>query len=423
MASFLWLVVAVFVTDLALLAQQTWKVDCLGAPGSHFMDIPPAVAAAAPGDTLLVYYTAGPGFCGKYTAPFIDKPLRIIGFKVGLAGGSNIPFTISMEGSLQVANIPAGQQVLITNVAISHWPYGPVVGGSPITITDCAGSVVLENIIFDNYGVPQQLIKIERCDHVVVRGSAFVIAGDPIRIIDSNVLFTNTIVYDTYPLPFWGAGYTMTTESLRLVRSTVTLSGSIVLGARNWGFGLPQRSAATLDNSTLRIGASCTFRGGRFPGTVGPWLGNFIEAYQVVAGPSVVEVDPRVPAFNYPPASPPVATPIHETFHDWVVADEWFNVRVLGPQGGFALLTIGNMAFPTLSPFGLLGVDLASVYPIELVPLTQPDGFYSWTFFCPSLAPVDFAFALQTATISPTGTIALTTPSPLVPAWDKTRIP
>lgn len=419
MLQFLRLAAVVFAVEVGVASQQTWKVDCSGSPGSHFTDIPAAVAAAAPGDTIWVYRITGTSCTSGYTAPFVDKPLRIVGFEVGVQPGNNTPGVIGMSGQLQVANIPHGQQVVISNISMN---YGGGSAPPPMMVTDCDGSIVLENVYFGNLGTPGQLIRFDRCGHVVVRGSTFVIGGDPIRITDSNVLFSNCLVYDTAPLQWWGLGYTVTTESLRLVRSTVTLSGSIVLGASNWGGALVQRSAATLDASTLRIGASCTFRGGRIPNTTGTSPLNYMYGYQFTTpAPSLVEVDPRVPPFSF--LQGPVVTPIHETFHDYVVADEWYNVRVLGPQGGFALLTIGNMAFPGPSPWGELGIDLATVCPIELVPLPQQDGFYQWNFFCPSLVPVDFAFAFQTATISPSGAIGLTTTSPVVPAWDKTRVP
>ena len=35
-------------------AQRTWVVDGAGGPGADFADVPPAIAAAAPGDTLRV---------------------------------------------------------------------------------------------------------------------------------------------------------------------------------------------------------------------------------------------------------------------------------------------------------------------------------------------------------------------------------
>jgi hypothetical protein len=44
-------------------AQQMWKVCCSGAYGAQFTDLPPAVAAAAPGDTILVYYDVAGGVC------------------------------------------------------------------------------------------------------------------------------------------------------------------------------------------------------------------------------------------------------------------------------------------------------------------------------------------------------------------------
>src|SRR5262245_55337300 len=37
-----------------LLAQRTWIVDAAGGAGVHFTDIPPAVAAASPGDRIEV---------------------------------------------------------------------------------------------------------------------------------------------------------------------------------------------------------------------------------------------------------------------------------------------------------------------------------------------------------------------------------
>lgn len=407
-----------------LVGQQTWKVDCWGGAGSHFTDIPPAVAAAAPGDTILVYYTVGGGSCGYYTAPIITKPLQIIGFKVGEPPGNNTPTVIAISGALSISNIPAGQHVCLSNVYISHWVTSPGQAGSPIQIADCAGIVVLENIIFANIGTPAQHLEITRCDHVVLRGCNFAIGGDPIQITDSNVLLSTTLVYDQPPFPLGGVGYTATTESLRLLRSTVTLSGSNVFGATAWGFGLPQRSAATLEDSTLRIGASCTLRGGRIPGTTGTSPQHFTAAYQFVGtGPSLVEKDARAPAFSYVPGQDPVITPIHETFHDWVVADEWYTVRVLGPQNGFVLLTIGSMSFPTPSPLGELGIDLATLVPVELVALTHPDGVYTWQFHCPSWVAVDAASAFQSATLAPTGEFGVTTPSPLIPAWDKTAIP
>ncbi|MEO6593258.1 MAG: hypothetical protein ABIP94_00735, partial [Planctomycetota bacterium] len=391
-------------------AQQVWKVDCTGAPGSHFTDLPPAVAAAAPGDTILAYATVGGGCAAIYTAPVITKPLRIVGFFVGLAPGNNHPTQVQIVGPLHISNSAAGEQLLISNVYIRHQvllpPWGSGGLGSPITVTDCDGSVLFEDLYFDNLGTPGQVVRIERCDHVVLRGCTFWIGGDPIRVIDSNVLLSTFLVQFHPPSVF--TPYTTSTEALFLQRSTVTLVGSIVEGPGPMGLQ-PARNAALLDYSTLRVGATSLLRGGRYAGSPSPpnpW--NFAPAYNLVtAAPSTVEKDPRAPVFNFYPAIAPTITAIDETFHDWVVADEWYNVRVLGPINGFACLAIGNMMFPGPSPWGTLGLDPFTAMLIEVVPLPPPSGVHTWSFFCPSWVPNGFAFCFQSLTLSPTGVFGL----------------
>jgi hypothetical protein len=49
---------AVLLAVSVALGQQTWKVNCQGGPGIDFTDLPQAVAAAAPGDTIWVFTTS-----------------------------------------------------------------------------------------------------------------------------------------------------------------------------------------------------------------------------------------------------------------------------------------------------------------------------------------------------------------------------
>ena len=154
---------ASLVFGMAAAAQQTWKVDCTGAPGSHFTDLPAAVAAAAPGDTILVYNTIGVDCVAAYAPPYIDKPLHIACFTVGGPPGNNTPGGVEMDGALHVARILAGQQVVMTNIGLSHSSASP----SSITVSDCAGSVVLDNVYFGNPGMSGQSLNVLRSDHVV----------------------------------------------------------------------------------------------------------------------------------------------------------------------------------------------------------------------------------------------------------------
>jgi hypothetical protein len=408
---------------LPLVAQQTWRVHCGGAYGAHFTDLPAAVAAAAPNDTILVYGGVGP--CAEiYTAPTIDKPLRIVGFLVGVPPGNNTPTRVQVRGPWSISGIDAGEQLVISDVLVRHIAYPPPFGdgvGSPITIANCQGSVVIENLFF-SCRTPAQWLEIDQCAHVVLRGCDFRLGGGPLRVIDSNVLLTTTLVTTDPPDAFHP--YTGTTESLFVQRSTVTLAGSIVEGAGPMG-ALPPRNAALVDNGVIRIGASSLLRGGPIPGAPSPPLpGNFAVSYlYLTPAPSAVDKDWRAPTFNFHPAMPPTTVTVDETIHDWIVADEDFQVRVNGPQGGTALLAVGEMAFPVPTPLGELGLPLHTMMLLDVVPLPASNGSHTWTMHCPSWIPNGFVFAYQCLTISPAGQLAITLPSPATVAWDKDRLP
>jgi hypothetical protein len=398
-----------------VLCQQTWKVDCNGAPGSHFTDLPAAVAAASPGDTLLVYVTFPGGTCGVYTAPTITKPLNIVGFYTGMPPGNNTPTSVQLTGTLSISGIAQGERLLLSNMHLQL--------GSQLTVMDCPGSVLLEDIYFLNLGMPGQVVRFERCANVILRGCDFTIGGAPLWFIDTNALLTTTVVVQ-YP-PLWFPPYYATnTESLNLLRSRVTIAGSVVWGPGNWN-NYGSKPAAVLDASTLRIGASSDVHGGVHPAATPPYFPNsYVPTYTIVGPqPSIVEKDPRSTDYPYwPPGPTPVA--IHETLHDWVVADENFHVITNGPPGGTAMLFVGDMLFPTpLPPYGILGCDPATALLLSVVPLSSTFGTYQWTLWCPPWIPNGYAFAFQSLTISPTGVLGLTEPSPLTVAWEKDRIP
>jgi hypothetical protein len=79
-------------------------VDVTGGPGSHFTDLPPAIAAAQPGDLILVRI-------GKYSNSVLDKGLTILG------EGDPLSFSGSVRlNSLRVSNVVQGQPCVIVNL-------------------------------------------------------------------------------------------------------------------------------------------------------------------------------------------------------------------------------------------------------------------------------------------------------------------
>lgn len=115
-------------------AQATWTVDALNRPGTQFLDLPPAVQAAAPGDVIVVRY-ANP-LQASYTAPTIAKALTLIG-----SGGQP-----GLTGNLVIQLVAAGQ-----TVAIRDFQLAPFAGPTPVQNCGFAvrfnqGTVHLHNV-------------------------------------------------------------------------------------------------------------------------------------------------------------------------------------------------------------------------------------------------------------------------------------
>lgn len=398
---------AVLAATAPLCSQQLWKVNCLGGPGVHFTDLPPAVAAAAPGDEIWVYmYVSQP--CGpSYTAPVIDKPLRITGFTV-TPGGSGTQ-SVNLTGSLVVQNIPAGQRVELSNLSIGGL-FTPI---DAIAVLDCQGDVLLDNVSAWSFGMPNVLARVERCSEVVLRGCSWRLGGSPLLVLDSHLVMTTCDI--DYAAPWTSNPYTQTTETVRVINSTVTAIGSVIWGADDAGGGVYQsRPAVVVHSGTFRVGPFTSLLGG----STGTWSGQ-TRAYDIL-NPSLgsVQKDPRGIIQPLPPFSPPpVPITLDATFHSWVTANVNFGVTVAGPANGFAVLAFGDWQPGSPTPLGNLDIAPGSAFGIAVAPLSANDGSYQWTFACPLTAPVAHAYAMQAITLAPNGALGITVASPLTVGW------
>src|SRR5688572_32926121 len=82
---------------------HTWIVDQAGGPGSHFTDIPPAIAAASPGDVLIIR-------AGLYSSYTLDKGLTLLGESVAT---TKAKYT---TGGTWIQNLPAGQLAIVAHL-------------------------------------------------------------------------------------------------------------------------------------------------------------------------------------------------------------------------------------------------------------------------------------------------------------------
>lgn len=100
---------------------NTYIVDSSGGAGSNFLDIPPAIAFAAPGDVLLVR----PGHYSGFT---LNKALAIVG-----EGGG-----VVLNGGAIVQSIGAGQIASLVSLALPS--------NSSVQVLNCPGTVIGDSL-------------------------------------------------------------------------------------------------------------------------------------------------------------------------------------------------------------------------------------------------------------------------------------
>jgi hypothetical protein len=138
--------VASLVLSVALLAARatatTYVVDSGG--GGQFTDIPAAIAAAQPGDVLLVMQ-------GVYSGFTLDKGLAIIGYG-----------TVTIAGDANVSGVPAGQTASLVELAPNN-----------LLVNSCAGPVVVQDLaVVQHIGVQQSTdVRVRHVDTLVADGS------------------------------------------------------------------------------------------------------------------------------------------------------------------------------------------------------------------------------------------------------------
>lgn len=101
---FLLTVLSITLWPVGALSAAVWIVDDDGGPGVDFLDIPPAVAAAAPGDLILVRD-------GLYGAPYVDKGLTIA------ADTGHGPV---VQGTVTVHDVPWGEAFAISGMQLNR---------------------------------------------------------------------------------------------------------------------------------------------------------------------------------------------------------------------------------------------------------------------------------------------------------------
>lgn len=167
---------SVFAASLA--AQRTWIVDQVAGPGVDFTDIPPAVAAAAAGDRIVVRGST-PG-APTYSSFVVGKPLDIEATQ-----GASVYF-------FRVENLTAGQVARIAGFRCEPRPYYPLLDEC-VLVRNCVGTVLLANLnVWNRTGEYQPGFVVRDAVAVAIQGcvavgrSAGLTTGGPALLVERS---------------------------------------------------------------------------------------------------------------------------------------------------------------------------------------------------------------------------------------------
>lgn len=238
---------AAALTLAALPAQRTWIVDALNGAGTHFLDVPPALAVAVHGDTVLV--RPAQGF--PYTPGRTTQGITLLHARFDFARGAFVVDALPAGRAFVMAGVVSRDDddplrlelrncagaIHLSNVRSQDpGPTFPVAGGG-VSIRDCA-LVTLSNC--GTWGSPA--LRAER-SRALVRGGEWrgLGFGSTAAVIaeDARLSMIDPIVHAT------GDG----TPGIDAVRSELRLTGSASAFVQGGGFLAPVPAVQTSGGS------------------------------------------------------------------------------------------------------------------------------------------------------------------------------
>ena len=359
----------------SLAAQRTWIVDVANPPGTDFTDLPPAEAAAAHGDTLLVR-------AGNYSAFVTSKGIVVLG-----ASGTVVQGNL-FTAAITVSALPAGRVFrahrLVLGGAHRQW----------LTLTGNDGVVHLEAIESAGgaYPSPYGVIGINTSRMVTVVGCGQQ-SNLEITVSDSRVSIVHcrlrgrSAVSDPRAGASYGADVALHAQGSVVDVADCTLTGGA--GASIWPHvGQYWPSAPAIYVSNTQSPGTLRFRAGTV-GDASAGLGiNPATPTSAITGNGAAWVDSRITFATYAGA-PAIAATVQATIGLVpglsLVGGALGSNLVLTHHGQAAqpcLAAIGVVGAVLVFPFGDLVLDLATMQTLPVV-FADGLGVATWTLPVP----------------------------------------
>jgi hypothetical protein len=259
-------ILAALASSTPLLAQRTIVVDAAQGAGFDFTDIPPAIAAARDGDTVVVR-------AGDYS-PFIvdDKGIGVVA-----QTGVTIVAVVA-AGAIIVDNLSAGKAASIRGFRAA---------GNYLTATyvvqSCAGRVLLEDLVGVNFAiVAAAQVQLHRCEW-----------GRTLTGTDSSLAMNECVGR--------GSERGILNPSVGLTDSTATCA-ACSFAAPIGVLTFPGGPGMQLDSATVRLAGDASH-------AITAWQGTTSDPQSAIDGIGSIELDPDItllPSLTAPPIGPGV---------------------------------------------------------------------------------------------------------------------
>lgn len=367
-------------------AQRTWIVDNVNPVGADFTDLPPAVAAASHGDTILIR-----GNIGGFSSTDVDKAVHIAST---LAGGG-----VGFRGDLKIHGIPAGMRCslqAVMSVVINR--------RMSIDIHDNPGSVVLDRMDGD-------IRRISNSGQVAIR----IGTSGPIEITSSSVTLQDTNVYG-------GGGSSSMPWAIKLTGSNLTVVDSWIEGG--WATWLPYPSCQVISPATpgiVSIDSNIVVTGvtGRMP--VGglmidpPLACNFnYQAPGIDATRGTVTLHAGMPYATKVVGTATVRTtyspPLLLTTEFYTTIARSVRLSVPGPAGSLVAILASAPMPPVETGIGMLWLDPSHLLTVAAAQIDST-GIYSLTTSLGPNIPTGFPVMFQALMLTPKPELLLSSPA------------
>jgi hypothetical protein len=347
----------------ALSAQRTWIVDPENRPGTDFTDLPPAIAAASPGDKVVVRQTFHLVSLNATT----DKGITILG-PIG---------PIDFRGNLAVRDLPAGQRFVMRDFTMRSVP---PLSHALISVDSCAGTVHLEAIGIDPTWAQylELRIAITDSDHATVRACSTNGQFQPgLTAVRSTVLVIGSHLTGSYQEWLSPTGHYRTVAGGFQASSVLAVDsgfhggwGIVVDPFRCWV--VQNRSGISLSGGRLAlIGPGSAVTGGAAPDI--PTCQGFLFPAPAIVGSGVVVADPAA-QLAPPPAVMVTRRADPVTRSSTASSTGHIDIGVAAQPNAIAATFAAPPGTRLPTPFGDLWLDANVLWLIDLAVLDAGGG-------------------------------------------------